>query len=212
MTSPKHTAKLLIVDDDALVRIMVRGTLEKLGYKVVGEAADGEEACRMTEELRPDLVLMDIHMENVDGVEATRRINAQWPTPVVLLTAYESTALVEWASEAGVVGYVIKPPTSRELERAIMIGLARFPHGQDFRRIKEELAAVKLEVEGLRALLPICSACRSPRTEESYLATVRRYVDEHAAELGACRCSKCGVEPVVVRSPPNRRVGARRAE
>ena len=86
----------------------------------------GEQAVEMTASLRPDVVLMDIRLPGIDGIEATRRIQDQCPTPVVALTAHEDLELVEEATQAGVGAYLIKPPDIREIHRAIKISMARF--------------------------------------------------------------------------------------
>jgi CheY-like chemotaxis protein len=118
--------RLLIVEDDYLVGEMIKGLLEEAGYTVVGEATDGLEAVEMTQSLQPDAVLMDIMMPVMDGIEATRLIYERCPTPVVMLTAYETQEMVEKASAAGAGAYLVKPANVREMERAITIAIARF--------------------------------------------------------------------------------------
>ncbi len=131
--------RALIVEDDALVGEMIQGLLEEIGHVVVGKALDGARAVELAKELQPDVVLMDIEMPDVNGIEATRQIMRQCPTPVVMVTAHESPSLVEQASAAGVGAYLLKPPSSREMERAITIALARFEDMMKLRRLNEEL-------------------------------------------------------------------------
>ena len=133
--------RVLIVEDDYLVSKMVKGLLKETGYIVVGEAMDGLKAIEMTESLRPDVVLMDIEMPDMDGIEATRLICERCPTPVVALTAYETEELVNKASEAGVGAYLVKPPKPREVERAITIAMARFGDMMELRHLNAELQA-----------------------------------------------------------------------
>jgi signal transduction histidine kinase len=139
MMNKRKKIQALIVEDDTLVSEMIQGLLEELGYEVVGKAANGAEAVKMTHTLEPDVVLMDIEMPNVDGIEAARRIIECCPTPVVMVTAHETSKLVEQASEAGVGAYLVKPPTGRELERAITIAMARFDDMMKLRRLNAEL-------------------------------------------------------------------------
>jgi signal transduction histidine kinase len=118
--------QVLIAEDDYLVGEMIRGLLQDAGYTVVGEAMDGLEAVEKTQSLRPDVVLMDIEMPEMDGIEAMRRIYEQCPTPVVVLTAYDTPELVQQASESGVGAYLVKPPNAYEIDRAITVAMARF--------------------------------------------------------------------------------------
>ena len=131
--------RVLIVEDDTLVGEMIQGLLEEIGYMVVGKALDGAEAVEQTRIMQPDVVLMDIEMPDVNGIEATRQIMKQCPTPVVMVTAHESPSLVEQASAAGVGAYLLKPPSGREMERVITIAMARFEDMMNLRRLNEEL-------------------------------------------------------------------------
>ena len=118
--------QVLIADDDFMVRQMIRGRLEDLGHTVVGEATGGQQSVDMVTSLQPDIILMDIDMPDMDGIEATRSIYKLSPTPVVILTAYDTPELVEQAGEVGAGAYLVKLPTAREIERAIIIAMARF--------------------------------------------------------------------------------------
>jgi signal transduction histidine kinase len=137
----QETPPVLIVEDNPLVGEMIKGLLEEAGYTVVGEAVDGFEAVEMTQSLRPDVVLMDIKMPGMDGIEATRLIYERCPTPVVMLTAYDTPEMVEEASAAGAGAYLIKPPNAREIEHAITIAMARFDDMMELRRLNAELQA-----------------------------------------------------------------------
>ena len=143
----RRETRVLVVEDEYLVSEMIQGTLEELGYTIVGEATNGPEALRMTQVLRPDVVLMDIRIPEMDGIEATRRIQASCPTPVVILTSHETDELVEQASQAGVGAYLVKPPNARELERAITIAMARFQDMVELRQLNEDLQARNEELD-----------------------------------------------------------------
>ena len=131
--------RVLIVEDEAMIAEMIQAVLKEAGYVVVGRAVDGVQAVEMTQSLRPDVVLMDIALPGMDGLEAARRIYETRPTPVVVLTAYETPELVERASAVGVGAYLIKPPKVRDMERAISISLARFSDLVTLRRLNAEL-------------------------------------------------------------------------
>jgi signal transduction histidine kinase len=131
--------RVLIVEDDTLVGRMIQRVVEDIGGVVVGRAANGLQAVEMARDLRSDVILMDIDLPGIDGIEASRRIQEHCPTPVVVLTTYETPELLEQASVAGVGAYLVKPPRSREMERAITITLARFGDMVKLRRLNAEL-------------------------------------------------------------------------
>lgn len=114
-----------MVEDEALIRLDIVEMLRESGYDVVGEAGDGESAIRLAEELRPDLVVMDVKMPVLDGITAAERIAAARLAPVVLLTAFSQRELVERARDAGAMAYVVKPFTAADLVPAVEIALSR---------------------------------------------------------------------------------------
>ena len=193
MTMEKDT-QVLIVEDAPLVGKMIQGVLEDIGYTVAGKAIDGLQAIEMTQSLRPDVVLMDIEMPNMDGIEATRHIYESCPTPVVVLTAHERPELVEGASAAGVGAYLVKPSNAREMERAIAIATARFDDLMELRRLNAELQDAPAKVKTLSGLLPICSSCKKIRDDEGYWNQLEAYIQEHSDVLfshGFCpECAK----------------------
>jgi response regulator NasT len=117
---------VVVAEDEALIRLDVVETLREAGYDVVGEAADGEEAVRLTQELTPDLVVMDVTMPGMDGIAAAEQIAEARLAPVVMLTAFSQAELVERARDAGAMAYVVKPFTSADLLPAIEIAISRF--------------------------------------------------------------------------------------
>ncbi len=135
--------RILIADDESLILMDLREMLANLGYLVVGEANDGQSAVNMARELRPDLVVMDIKMPDMDGIEAAKVLTEERLAPVLLLTAYSQQDLIERAKEAGVVGYLVKPFRESNLAPAIQITLARF----------EEFQALQKEVDSLTEAL-----------------------------------------------------------
>ncbi len=135
----RRDIRVLIVEDEPLVGEMIHRMLDDMGYIVVGKAVDGLQAIEFTQTCRPDVVLMDLEMPKMGGIEATRCIHASCPTPVVVLSAYEAQDLVEKASQAGAGAYLIKPPDMREVERAITIAMARFDDMMKLRRLNNAL-------------------------------------------------------------------------
>ena len=110
--------RLVIADDESIIRMNLRETLVGLGYLVVGDAGDGVSAIHLARELRPDLVIMDIKMPKLDGIAAAKVLTEEKIAPVLLLTAYSDRELVERARDAGVVNYIVKPFREAELLRS----------------------------------------------------------------------------------------------
>lgn len=117
--------RVVVVEDEPLIRLDLVEMLREAGYQVVGEAGNGEAAIRMVRELLPDIVLMDVKMPVLDGVSAAEVLAAESIAPIVMLTAFSQSELVERALAAGVQGYVVKPFTMAELRPAIEIAMAR---------------------------------------------------------------------------------------
>jgi response regulator NasT len=132
--------RLVIADDESIIRMNLKETLVGLGYLVVGEAGDGVSVINLARELRPDLVLMDIKMPKLDGIQAAKVLTQEKISPVLLLTAYSDRDLVERAKEAGIVNYVVKPFRDAELLPAIEIALARY---QEFLEMDNEINDLK---------------------------------------------------------------------
>lgn len=130
--------KVVVVEDEALIRMDVVSTLQEAGYLVVGEGADGEEAIKLATELEPDLVVMDIKMPKLDGISAAEKIS-ELKIPVVLLTAFSQSDLVARAADAGAMAYVTKPFKPSDLLPAIQIALSRH----------EELVSLEGEIADL---------------------------------------------------------------
>jgi len=191
--------RVLIVEDDFLVSETIRQRVENLDCTVVGEAMNGRQAVEMVQTLHPDVVLMDIAMPDMDGLEATRRIYQSYPTPVIMMTAYDTPQFVEQAGEAGAGAYLVKMPTSPEIGRAIIIAMARFKDMMELRRLNLELQTRNQELQSalekvnlLSGLLPICANCKKIRDDEGYWQQVEVYVSQHSeAQFSHSICPNC---------------------
>jgi response regulator NasT len=148
--------RIVIAEDETLIRMNLREALAGLGYLVVGEAADGETAVRLARQLRPDLVVMDIKMPKLDGIHAAAMLSEERVAPVLLLSAYSGREHVEAARAPGIMGYLIKPFREADLRPAIEIAMARFAElramNAQVDEIQETLEARKL-VDQAKALL-----------------------------------------------------------
>ena len=136
--------RIIIADDESIVRADLKEMLANLGYLVVGDVGDGQSAVNLARELKPDVVLMDIKMPNMDGIEAAKILTAEQIAPVVLLTAYGQKELVDRAKEAGVVGYLVKPFRETDLLPAIEVALSRF---SEFKTVRQEVADLQHALE-----------------------------------------------------------------
>ena len=135
--------RILIAEDETIIRLDLRGLLERAGHEVVGEARDGEEAVALARDLGPDLAVMDVKMPKLDGIDAARRILEERPIPIVILTAFGQQELVARAVEVGVFGYLVKPFREQDIVPAIETARARFA----------ELVALRAEADSLSEAL-----------------------------------------------------------
>lgn len=141
--------RVVIADDDPIIRMDLREMLTGLNYLVVGEAADGKSAVNLARELRPELVIMDIRMPEMDGIEAAGTLTQESIAPVLLLTAYSEPDLVQRATQAGVIGYLVKPFREAQLGPAIEVTLGRF---REFQHLEKELGDVKEALEARKVI------------------------------------------------------------
>ncbi|MEM8532419.1 MAG: response regulator [Chloroflexota bacterium] len=155
--------RLVIADDESIIRMNLKETLVGLGYLVVADAGDGVSAVNLARELRPDLVIMDIKMPKLDGIQAAKVLTEEKIAPVLLLTAYSDRELVDNAREAGVVNYIVKPFRESELLPAIEIALARYNEFRemdkkindlqetlDTRKLVERAKGILMDTQGLK--------------------------------------------------------------
>lgn len=179
----KATEKLrvLIAEDGLVDRQAMVAVIEYLGHQVVGTAPDGEKVVEMATSLHPDVVMMDIEMPLLDGIEACRLIQESFPLPVVILTAHDSKEMVQRASAAGAGAYLIKPPDAPATDRAITVSRARFEDLMQLRELNGELQRALAQVDVLRGIIPICMYCKDIRDDKGYWEDVAAYVARHSA-------------------------------
>lgn len=147
--SSRSPRRIIIADDESLIRLDLREMLIALNYDVIAEVGDGRTAIDLAKKLRPDLVIMDIKMPEVDGIAAAGELTREKIAPVVLLTAYSDQALVEQAKEAGVVGYIVKPFREAELMPVIEVAMARF---DEFVALEQEIGSMKEALESRKVV------------------------------------------------------------
>ena len=145
----KRPKKVLIAEDEALIRLDLVELLTEEGFEVVGQAADGEEAVKLARELEPDLIIMDVKMPGMDGITAAEIIGEERIAPILMLTAFSERELVERARDAGVMGYLVKPFGANEVVPAIEVAIGRFA---ELRAIEEELANLEDRFESRKII------------------------------------------------------------
>jgi two-component system, response regulator PdtaR len=149
MVDEAHRPRIVIADDESIIRMDLREILDQLGYDVVGEASDGRTALELVRKLKPDLVILDIKMPTMDGIEAAQYVNDEGLAPVVLLTAYSEQSLIGRAKTAGVSGYLVKPFRESELMPVIELALARF---DEIKGMESEVGALREKLEARKTI------------------------------------------------------------
>ena len=143
------TRRVVIAEDEALIRLDLAEMLAEEGYDVVGQAGDGERAVELAEELRPDLVVLDVKMPKLDGIAAAERIASKRIAPVVILTAFSQRELVERARDAGAMAYLVKPFTKSDLVPAVEMAVSRFA---ELQLLESEVADLQDRLETRKAV------------------------------------------------------------
>jgi response regulator NasT len=146
---PEPPLRVLIAEDEALIRLDLREMLEEEGFDVVGEAADGEQAVALAIDLKPDLVICDIKMPKMDGIAAAAQISEARIAPVVMLTAFSQRDLIERARDAGAMAYLVKPFQKRDLLPAIEMATSRFA---EIRALEAEVSDLKERLEARKLI------------------------------------------------------------
>lgn len=141
--------KIVIADDESIIRMDLKELLEDAGHKVVGEAANGEKAVELARKYNPDLVILDIKMPKMDGIAAAKIIDNEKIAPVLLLTAFSQPEIVERATESGVLAYLVKPVQEANLFPAMEVAMSRW---QEIQQLEDELLKIKGTLESRKTL------------------------------------------------------------
>jgi response regulator NasT len=186
--NPRPAHRVLIAEDEALIRLDLAEMLRDEGYEVVGEAGDGQEAVDLAEQLRPDLVIMDVKMPRRDGIDAASEIAGKRIAPIIVLTAFSQRELVERARDAGALAYLVKPFSVTDLVPAIEVAISRFSEIDALERevatLSERLETRKL-VERAKGLLQAKQGLTEPEafTWIQRAAMDKRTTMKHVAEV-----------------------------
>lgn len=213
-TPSAPAARILVVEDEAIVSADIQDRLTTMGYEIAGTTDEGGAAIRLAGELRPDLVLMDVMLRGeMRGTEAARHIYETLKLPVVYLTANADNQTFFKARDTGSFGYVLKPFEDRELQIAIELALYKHRTEQEREALIQKLQEALAQVKTLSGLLPICGFCKRIRDDEGYWNQVEHYVAQHTrASFTHGVCPQCAtkqledagiVVPEAIRNLPN---------
>lgn len=142
--APAQAGGVIIAEDNSKTRLFLKNQLELLGYEVIGAVTNGKDAVDLAAETEPNLVILDVKMPKMDGIEAAKEITSKGPVPIILITGISSDEMAAKAIEAGVFAYLVKPVTKKQLEPAIKLATARF---DEFSSLKTEVHDLKEAVE-----------------------------------------------------------------
>jgi two-component system, response regulator PdtaR len=186
-------AKILVVEDEAIVAMDIKLRLSQLGYEVPRVVAMGEEAFQAAEELKPELVLMDISLKgHMPGTEAAQRIHSELDIPIVFLTAYADENTLEKAKASEPFGYITKPFEDSDLRVAIELALYKAKAEKERKELMSKLQKAMDEVKTLSGLIPICASCKKIRDDKGYWQAVEQYIGERtSAEFTHGICPEC---------------------
>ena len=149
MAVSQTPVRVVIAEDEALIRLDLKEMLEEEGYEIAGEASDGEQAVELAEKLRPDLLILDVKMPVLDGISAAEQIASERIAPIVILTAFSQRDLVERARDAGAMAYLVKPFTKADLVPAIEMAVSRFA---EIRALESEMETLQERLEARKLL------------------------------------------------------------
>ncbi len=181
--------RVLIADDDGLTLMLLRRILLSFGHEVVAVAGDGAEAVRLAGETNPDLLILDIRMPILDGLEAARQIRSQRPVPIIILSAHTESGLGSEAAGAGAHAYLVKPFTAEQLKPAIELALANFEKSRQLeyrlqqmseameaRKIVERAKGILMRQSGLDEEAAYLKLQKTARGENKKLVAVARSI------------------------------------
>jgi two-component system, response regulator PdtaR len=144
-----ESLRIVIADDEPIIRLDLRKTLENMGHQVVGEAGDGAKAVEMARDFKPDIVILDIKMPEMDGIDAAKVVTTEGIAPVLLLTAYSQKDLVDRAKDAGVFAYLVKPFKEADLLPAMEIAISRY---EEFIELENEVSDLENKLDTRKAV------------------------------------------------------------
>ena len=185
--------RIIIVEDEGIVALQIKTSLEQRGYAVAGIFASGEEALASIEATKPDLTLMDMKLQgDLDGIKTADLIRTRYGLPVIFLTAHSEDVTIQRAKKAEPYGYILKPFNAQELFIAVEVALHKHAMDREKEKLTQELKEALDKVKRLSGLLPICVSCKKIRNDKGYWTRIEQYIQEHSeAEFSHGICNDC---------------------
>ncbi|MGD0282612.1 MAG: response regulator [Dissulfurispiraceae bacterium] len=185
---------ILIVEDEGIIALQLKGALERMGHTVAAIYTSGEKALEGIEKVRPDMVLMDIKLQGkMDGIETADIINKRYDIPIIYMTAHSEESMIERAKITEPYGYLLKPVNSKELQIAIEVTLYKSKIDKEKAQLTQELRNALEKVKLLSGMLPICASCKKIRDDKGYWNQIETYISEHSEALFShAICPDCG--------------------
>ncbi|OAI52930.1 hypothetical protein AYO44_04580 [Planctomycetaceae bacterium SCGC AG-212-F19] len=181
----KRPLRIAVADDEPDMREYFRKILPRYGHQVVAAAETGRQLVEQCRQLHPDLVITDIKMPELDGIEAASQLYRESPVPVILVSAYHDPAMIQRAEADQIMGFLVKPIKQADLEPVIAVAMRRFAQ---LRELQDAVARVKQ----LQGLLPICGYCKKIRDDQNYWQQVETYITSHSeARFSHGICPEC---------------------
>ena len=186
-------ARILVVEDEAIVAMDIADTLKKLEYGITDTVPSGEQAIASIKQNRPDLIFMDIGLKGeMDGIQTAAQIRAPYSIPVIFLTAFVDEKTLDRAKITLPAGYLTKPFEENDLRIAIEVGLYRSKLEKERETLIKELQEAMSKIKTLSGLIPICAWCKKIRDDRGYWQTVEQYVRDHSqADFTHGMCPDC---------------------
>lgn len=185
--------KILIVEDEALTAMNLKSNLEEMGHRVIGIADSGESAIKKSEELKPNLILMDITLKGeMNGIDAAIMIRKLNPIPIIYMTAHTDTETIEKAKLTQPYGYLPKPCSKIIIRTTIEMAIYKSQAEREREKLLLELEEAMNKVKLLSGLLPVCASCKNIRNEIGHWQKIEQYITEHSeAEFSHAICPDC---------------------
>lgn len=196
--------RIAVAEDEPLLNRHMHATLNELGHRVLGAVGNGLDLVNLCRETQPDLVITDIRMPGIDGLEAASQIYHFRPVPIIVVSAHYDEELIERAESNHIQAYLVKPVQGNELRPVIALARRRF---EEMQQLQEALTRVRQ----LQGMLPICSYCKKIRNDQDYWQQVEAYIEQHSeARFSHGICPKCFTDIVEPELEQYRRGGQHR--